>query len=135
MIKTEMQLHDKIKTNKSYTFFKNIMYPYKTQQKFTLSQVGSKFTPVELTNRVLNEIDSGSMILPEASDEIYHSKTKLDLDNAQIIDSPVYPALSTMLLLKLNYLTALRGFVEQYSTTEEVEKNIAYWKQCLALKV
>lgn len=134
MLKEEQDKHEQIKSNTSLTFFKNIMYPYKTQQKFTMSPLGNKFKALEITMKQLTELKNVCLILPDASDVIYCSTTKLDNENVQIIDSAAYPAISELLLHQLNYLTALRGFTEVYDTPDKVKEHLAYWKQCISLK-
>jgi DNA-directed RNA polymerase subunit E'/Rpb7 len=134
-IEEEKKLHESIKSNKSYIFFKNIMYPFKTQQKFTESKIGEKFAPVEETLKSLLTIKDGCLVMPENSSPIYLSKQKLDTDAVQIIDSPYYPAISEMLLQRLMNLTTLRLFTEQYDTVEKTQSMLPYWKVCTSLKV
>lgn len=133
-ITKELELHEKIKTNKSYTFFKDITYPYKTQQKFKLTPLGSAFTPLQLTLQNILSIKEGCITLPEVSDDVYHSKNKSTSDKVHTIDSTYYAAISEMLLEKMSYLTMLRGFTEQYDTPAKVENMLAYWKMCKSLK-
>ena len=133
-ITDELTIHNNIKNTKSYAFFRDVMYPYKTQQKFNMSPIGSKFNAVNLDIKSLLAIKDGCILLPDLSTDIQHSKNKLDTPNVQIIDSSYYPAISELLINKLNYLIALRGFAEQYDTPEKVENMLAYWKTCMSLK-
>lgn len=130
----ELELHKKMETSKSYQFFKDLIYPYKTKQKFTVGVIGSKFTPIKLDIKSILSIKNGYITLPEVSDDIYYSKEKIPSESIYIIDSPYYSALSELMLMKLNHLTMLRGFAEQYDTAEKVKEMLAYWKMCTTLK-
>jgi hypothetical protein len=66
-------------------------------------------------------------------DYLYYSKSAQNTD-LQIIQSPMYPAVSHIINLKLMYLRMLRGFSEQYNTPEKNQDMLAYWKVCSMLK-
>jgi hypothetical protein len=128
----ELEKHKEISNSKSYTFFKNIMYPYKTIKNF--SKVNDlEFKKIEFDK--LKKLTNLSCItLPINSEDIYHYNGNLIDENLQIIDSDIYPALSEIIMSKFNYLVALRGFTEVYNTSEKVQDMLPYWKMCNALK-
>ncbi len=134
---TEEKLHKSISSEKSYEFFKNLVYPYKTARKFHLSPIGSAFKPVALTLKSLLEIRDGCITSADSSlDEflVHAKKTYSTTPDLQVIDGPLYPALSSLIYQRIQYLTMLRGFVEQYDTVAKNQEMMAYWKVCMTLK-
>lgn len=138
MLSTEEAAHAKLKGSKSYEFFKNLIYPYKTTKKFKLSPIGESFDSIALDLKSLLTIREGQCITnadPAVSDFLVHSKKHVsNVDGIIVIDSPLYPALSSIILQRIKYLTTLRGFAEQYDTAEKNQEHMAYWKVCMSLK-
>jgi hypothetical protein len=136
-IKTEEELHKTVNT-KAYDFFKDILYPYKTNQKYEQSKKVSslKLIPVSLELKNMLEIDHGIITYPSEDNKInkrlFWSKN-LDVDilkDQLVITSSVYPVLADICNKYLLYLQALRGFVETYPTTENMQELLVYWKLC-----
>ncbi len=134
----EEKLHSSIASDKSYEFFKNLIYPYKTAEKFTMSPIGSSFKPVSLALKPLLEIRDGCIYNadPASKEFLVHSKKTISIadDGQNIINGPLYPALSDVLYQRLSYLRMLRGFAEQYDTAAKNQEMMAYWKVCMSLK-
>jgi len=135
----EQKMHQPMQAAKSYEFFKNLVYPYKTVQKPELSPISSKFTPVDCELKQIQSIreDQCLMYVETASLDgkfLYLNKTKLADPTATILSSPLYPALSEIIALRIRYLTTLRGLAEQYDTPEKNHDMLAYWKLCTVLK-
>lgn len=128
----------------SYAFFKELMYPYKTKQKFTDSPIGSKFKFLpDIELKTLTQISSGCLVCKDvSSNELFmHSDAPdqriLDLIQSGnlLISSPAYPVIASILNKRIMYVSALRGFAEQYNTAEKAQKLSPYWKQCNSFKV
>lgn len=150
----EMKLHDSIKNEKSYEFFRDLMYPYKSLQKFKETKIGDSFKPVDIDLKAILELHGGCLIAPSASSKqdtfLYHSKSVpaplLDIfvnqtsdaliskQRSILINSEMYPAISDIINRRILYLQALRGFVEQYDTQSKVVERMAYWRVCQSLK-
>lgn len=153
----ELKLHEPIKNEKSYEFFRDLMYPFKTLQKFKETKIGDQFKPVEIDLKSILEIHGGCLTAPTAASKqisnsnfLYHSKSVPDslLDkftNQQsetliskqrniLINSEMYSAISDIINRRILYLQALRGFVTQYDTQAKVMERMAYWRVCQSLK-
>jgi len=130
----EEKLHANFKKNESYGFFKNLMYPYKTAQKFSLSPIGATFKPVELTLKDILEIRDGSLTSADITikDFLVHSKKTFTTE--KVIESPLYSAISSILQERILYLRTLREFAEYYNSVEKTQEMLAYWKICMSLK-
>lgn len=141
-VSTEEELHKKISEQKSYEFFKNILYPYKVNQKFDQSKKVAtlKLKPVGLEIKKLLEIDTGTLVYPQ-EDNRYNKRlfwSSSDISNIQIqgllINSSAFAAMADILNKYLLYLQALRGFVEVYPTAEQAISMTAYWSLCNNMK-
>lgn len=132
----EKKLHTVLKSNKSYEFFKNLIYPYKTIRKFQMSPVGSNFSTVVLELKEILKIRDGCITNVDLNvdDFVVHSKKTINSQDLQIINGPLYPALSSILHHKIQFLRMLREFAEQYDTPEKNQQLMAYWKVCMSLK-
>lgn len=139
----ELSHHSALANEKSYKFFEDLVYPYKTTQKFEMSQIGGKFTKVTSDLKSILEIRDGCIILPEESYKqpgltLYHSKKPINQDDLAghgvVIESHMYPAIADCINRRLMYLRNLRGFVEQYNTPEKIQEMIVYWKVCQSVK-
>lgn len=134
-LKSEEALHNKIKDSKSYEFFKNLIYPYKTTKKFNLSPIGSSFEASDVS--ACKDLRDGCITNPDASlvKFVAVSKKKITSHSDIVtVESSLYPALSDIINQRYNYLTTLRGFVETYDTAEKNQVMMAYWKVCMSLK-
>jgi len=134
-IKEEESLHDKIKKEKRYSFFQDMMYPYKVNHKFEREGISEhyKLKPVNLTLKEILAIKSGILIYSDL-DHRSHKRVFVgpsitnQLDNDEfIIDSDLFPIIMNCLNKYLFYLRGLRGFVETYNTPELMKKQIAHW--------
>jgi hypothetical protein len=147
----EYKLHLKlIKTNnKGRNFFKeNVMNPFK--KKFENSDLFSNCN--KILNIEENDIENNSNLLEkiiksikidqyitfpqESIDEeylnIYSVKNKIDpekYNNIQIVSGTKDTILLDIFTTKLNYLQALRGFIENYNNTD-IKKYTAYFAIC-----
>jgi len=138
-IKSEEELHKKILKEKSYDFFKDILYPYKVNQKYEQSKKAMtyKLKPVPLELKSMLEINSGIICYP-SEDNKYNKRlfwnSSGDVSNidskALIVDSDLYAVLAEISNKYLLYMQALRGFVETYPTAESVQELLIYWKLC-----
>ena len=133
----EEKIHESLNSEKSYDFFKKLIYPYKTQRKFQLSPIGSNFKNIQLTLKNILEIRDGCITNADSAinEFLLHSK-KTQITNAeiQVIDSPLYPAIISIIQQRITYLITLRGFVEYYNTIEKNQEMMAYWQVCMSLK-
>ncbi len=135
----EMKLHSGM-TSKSYEFFKELVYPYKTTQKFESSKLSEQFSKVGTELKSILEINSGCIMSPvetykSSGLSLYHSKKSAGASYGLVIDSPLYPAILEIITKRLMYLRDLRGFAEQYDAQEKIQENMIYWKVCQSLKV
>ncbi len=133
----EESAHVAIKNTESYEFFKNLIYPLKTARKFQLSNTGATFKPVPVSLKNILEIRDGSITSSDitVSEFLVHSKKTFTYENAEdVIDSPLYPAISSILQERIMYLRTLREFAEYYDTTEKTQEMLAYWKICMRVK-
>lgn len=142
-LNAEIELHAKISGEKNYKFFEELVYPYKTAQKFEMSQLGSKFNKVSADLKSILEIRDGCLVMPEESSKlpgfnIYHSKKTVSSDTVQthgiVVESQMYPAITECISNRLIYLRNLRGFVEQYDKPEKIQDMMIYWKVCQSIK-
>lgn len=142
-LSVELSLHAKISSEKTYKFFEELVYPYKTNQKFEMSQLGSKFTKITPDLKSILDIRDGCIIVPEESYKapglsIYYSKKPMSQETVQnygiVIESQIYPAITDCISKRLMYLRNLRGFVEQYNTPEKIQEMMVYWKVCQSVK-
>lgn len=142
-LNAEIELHAKLSNEKNYKFFEELVYPFKTVQKFEMSPIGSKFTKITADLKSILEIHDGCLIVPEESYKtqglsIWHSKKSITPDTVQshgtVIESHMYPAITDCINRRLLYLRNLRGFVEQYNTPEKIQDMMVYWKVCQSVK-
>jgi DNA-directed RNA polymerase subunit E'/Rpb7 len=137
-LNTELKLHDNMTKERSYEFFKSLLYPFKTQQKFEISKLGSKFSVVSSDEKSLLDIDSGCMVSPLESQNtnnfIYHSKQVPKETNGIIVSAGLYTAVSDILNRRLMYLMSLRNFATYYNTKEKTQEMLVYWQVCQSTK-
>lgn len=134
----EEELMHKSLDKEKYAFFQDLMYPFKTQQKFELSPLGSKFTLIPSENNWIKpflNISSGYIVAPvEIKNElkIFHSKEK-KIDDVFTVDISLYSALFEILNSRLIHLHNLRGFVENYKDSKFTQMT-PYWKEIQRMK-
>lgn len=133
---SEQKLHMPLKSSKSYEFFENLVYPYKTARKFHMSPIGSKFSPIKLDLKEILKVREGCITNADLNtdDFVVHFKKNINSPDLQVINSPLYPAISSILYQKIQFLRMLREFVEQYDTPEKNQPMMAYWMICSSLK-
>lgn len=142
-LKEEIEKHTALKGTKVYEFFKNMMYPYKTQQKFELSKVGSEFKQINLDK--LLDVEKGCITAPEVQysdrNPVWLSPTAITIKDEEefiktvkVFDSTLYAALADIINKRLMFYRALRGFVEQYSDIAVFGDLTVYWQKCISLK-
>ncbi len=139
-LETEEKKHAALKggaSAKSYEFFSNLLYPYKTIRKPELSNIGANFTPVVRELKEILKIRDGCITNVDLNtkDFIVHSNKKMDLKDLNIINSPLYPAISSIIYARIQFLKTLREFAEYYDTPEKNQQMMVYWKVCMSLKV
>jgi hypothetical protein len=136
----ELKLHSDMYESKNYEFFKELLYPYKTTQKFTMSSTGKKFAVLDPTLENLLQIHSGCIVSPyeaykDAKLPFYYSKDDMPyVENMTIINSTMYAAMLDIIEKRLLYLRNLRGFAEHYNTPEKNEGMMTYWRICHNVK-
>lgn len=154
-VKKEEDMHIEISKIKSYDFFKDILYPYKVNQKFEQSKKASvlNLKSVSFDIKKLLEIKTGLITYPNEdsrsnkrlfwSDKYSDYKNTsvnnnfneiLNADNVLVIDSNLYSVLVDIINKYLLYLQALRGFVDTY-TFDNMNKLVNYWKLCKHYKI
>ncbi len=134
-ITEEEKLHTAISDKKEYTFFKELMYPFKTTQKFDQSpavkQLGLQ--KKQFTMETLIAMEPGYVVYPDEehflSKSLYHAGKTMD-ENKEIIMSDPFAVYGGILNKYLFNLQALRGFVETYPTFNDIKKMSSYWKIC-----
>jgi DNA-directed RNA polymerase subunit E'/Rpb7 len=135
----ELTLHETIVSEKSYSVFKDLIYPFKTLQKYETSNIGLKFKPLSIDEKSLSEISNGCLVAPiEASKNddgfVFHSKVVPSELKKNVVSSSLYSALADIINRRILYLMGLRGFTEQYNTPEKFQDLMVYWKVCASLK-
>ena len=143
MINEEEKLHEKIKKEKTYEFFRDLTYPYKTNQKFESSEKAGKYSlkPSSLELKNILSLKDKVIVYPSEDNKMLKRvfiTEKKSLDNLteheSIIDSSLYMAVADIATRYLQYLLMIRGFIETYPTVESNQKMILYWKTCKMLK-
>lgn len=138
MVDDEEKLHATLSKEAQYGFFKDILYPYKTRQKFEYNKALESFKPVALELKQLLTIDHGVVTYPDLDERINKrllwSKQHIDTtSNNIVIHNSAYGIFTDILTKYLLYLQALRGFMETYPTPEEAKKIVSYWSVCKKL--
>jgi len=140
-IDIEQELHKDLSKEKSYDFFKDILYPYRTTQKFDQIPIISKmaFKPINIELKNFSNIKSGSIIVYPSEDNkinrrLFLSESadaeELKNNGSLVIYSNLYPVLADVCSKYLQYLYALRGMVDMYSSKERLQEMMVYWKIC-----
>jgi hypothetical protein len=124
----EIKLHAEIK-NKSYEFFKELLYPYKNYNKI-------KAEPINLEFNKLSNIKDG--IIVYLGEEEKNDKFIYKVDNvkdAETINASLYTALADIINRRIIYLQNLRELVNSYNTKEKIQENMKYWQVCQMFKI
>lgn len=138
-IEEEEKNHKAIATVPSYAFFRDLLYPYKINQKFDQSAKASalKLKPVQLNLKSLLEINAGCVTYPPEDNRMNKRlflstdfKADLILDTDIYIDSDAYTAISEICKKYLMHLQALRGFMETYPTEKAASELVTYFNLC-----
>lgn len=144
-IKAEEDLHDKLKAKKEYKFFQTIMYPYKTQQKFSLSPLSRLYKFKEIS---IDDLTKHKAPFTLAYPDSYHRTDKIvcigeekDVDvvkddsdskdnniEAMVMEIDYYDILMIVYRKYLDHLTRLRLFYEQMDSLEKIKEYSIYWK-------
>jgi hypothetical protein len=116
---SEMERHKSISSAKNYKLFEQIMYPLKTKPVGD----GKVITLDDIIQRASCVVSVG-----EPTDDIFEvNGTPLVVD--------VYQLVSSVLISKIKYYEALRGFVETYVAIPDKNSSLfAYWRICNMLK-
>ena len=125
----ELKLHENIK-NKSYEFFKELLYPYKAYNKI-------KAEVIDIDFNKLSSINNGIITYlreEEKSDSFIYKIDKVN-DTQEIINSSLYPALVDIINRRIMYLQNLRVLATTYNTKEKIQENIKYWQVCQMFKL
>jgi hypothetical protein len=144
-IQKEEETHAKLKTNSLYEFFRDIMYPYKNDQKYASNKaVRLGMSPINIDINEIIKLDNGIVIYPSEDDKINkrffmsqkeETEKKLNDNSNIIVSSSCYVIMSDILSKYLLYLQSLRGFIETYHTREVVTQLLYYWKICKQARV
>lgn len=131
---TELAKHESLSKSKPYEFFREVIYPYKNQQKFELSKQGAGFTAMDIDDAKLLTYTSGCIVSPsqalKSNEFIYYSNNA----NSAQISADLYMILADCINRRIIHLMGLRGFAEQYDTPEKTQELVAYWRVCQSLK-
>lgn len=125
---------------KTYDFFQDLMYPYKTTQKVERMPLyeHNKFVPIKLNIKDIVSLNSGLIsypaLDPRQNKRFLMSKQK-HINSITIVETSMYSALSNILNQYLMYLTALKGFVLTYKNPDDMKSLLTYWKICKSAKV
>lgn len=121
---------------KGYEFFENMIYPFKTPQKFETKQyvADAKFKRVSIKN--IKNITSGMICQPVemnmASGEFYHSSAEhSDID---VFEASAYEAYVAILNKHLTHLTMMHELHESYPDIATATKYMDVWKMYNRLK-
>lgn len=134
-LEEEEKKHSAISETKSYQFFSSLIYPYKTTDKFQLSNIGSSFKPLDLKAAI--KVNSGCLVAPDLSKKsfILHSPKTIDDSKLQVqVVEGAYSAFNEMIMARIRYLITVREFCEMYDTPEKTKEMMTYWKICESLK-
>jgi len=142
-IKEEEEQHKSFKMQKQYAFFKDILYPFKVNQKFEHNKIVSlyNFKSVSFNIQEIQQIDTGTIIYPAADHKsnrrFFWSKKIISpspsSDNL-IVSASLYSITSMILMQYLMYMQSLRGFMESYPTPASMKQLLLYWKLCQTQK-
>lgn len=140
MIEKEEKLHVILQKKKQYGFFRDLLYPYKVNQKFEQSTFAknNKLAPKSIELKTMLQINSGFVVYPDKipkSKKIFMWASGDSAPTSNAINGPAYPILSSICNKYLLYLRALRGFVETYDKPAKMQPLITYWKLCKNAKL
>jgi DNA-directed RNA polymerase subunit E'/Rpb7 len=123
----ELKLHNDIK-NKSYEFFKELLYPYKNYNK-------TKATPIDANFNKLSTIKDCiiSYLGEEEKNDTFIYKVE-DNTKKHVINAPLYTVLSDIINRRIIYLQNLRELVTYYNTKEKIQEHMKYWQVCQMFK-
>jgi hypothetical protein len=140
-IEQEEKVHVEVVKQKQYEFFKQLMYPFKVNQKYEhhkqTEAMGLQPVPLELKKIMM--LKSGVVIYPvednKSNKRFFWSKNSHNSDSDFIVNSELFPVIASFANQYLLYLQALRGFVETYDTPESMTPLITYWRLCRNAKL
>ena len=98
--------------------------------------INLKLEPLNIALDVFSTIDTGVVVYPDEEPRqnkiFYWNKNVLILPESKdiVVDGPLYPFILETLNKYIIYLDALEGFVNTYSTAEDMKKLIVYWQIC-----
>lgn len=118
-------------SEKSYNFFKEIVYPYKDENRQILN--AKHFKSVDASMDSLLKINKGVI-----TGTNFHTDNFIWLsneENSYNVISSAYTALSSIIMQKIQYINTLNSFVEYYDTPEKTQPLLVYWKICLEYKL
>lgn len=123
----ELKLHNDIK-NKSYEFFKELLYPYKNYNK-------TKATPIDADFNKLSTIKDCiiSYLGEEEKNDAFIYKVE-DNTKKHVINAPLYTVLADIINRRIIYLQNLRELVTYYNTKEKIQEHMKYWQVCQMFK-
>lgn len=136
MIEKEEIKHKTLSKKTQYSFFQDLLYPFKVNQKFGNNKLSKtmNFKPVKIELKQFFNINGGIVIYPDEEpkeNKIFFWSKKINLPKLYtVISSPAYTVLASISNQYLMYLQSLRGFMETYHTPTEMKKIMSYWKFC-----
>jgi hypothetical protein len=124
LVSDEEKKHSSIKDTKSYAVFSTIMYPYLNKQQFAKSKLYETMDlkPIDLNINAIQSISNGCIIYPsedQPNKRFFHGK------GIGTVQASLFMIVSSVVNKYLNYLQALRGFVETYPEGAKHTKELA----------
>ena len=125
---------------KSFKFFQDLMYPYKTMQKFDKipNYISNKFSAVPFELKDIINIKDGVVAYPSIdarqNRRFLWSSQEIVTDEL-IVETPLYPIISSILIQYKMYIMALTGFISTYSNPNDIQSLMTYWKICKNVKL
>lgn len=145
-ITAEEAKHKTLAGEKSYEFFRDLMYNWKTTQKFEVSPLftSGKFKPIELSMEKFMTVEKGIVVKPAVDSlgnkRFFHSPDPAAVKkivapdaNSTVIQAGMFIFVSDLLNRYLLYLQGLRGFVETYDLNL-MKSMVTYWSVCQKMR-
>jgi DNA-directed RNA polymerase subunit E'/Rpb7 len=138
----EIDLHKEIMkdSKEKYKFFSNIVYPFKSIQKFESTKLGNKFKKIESKDfNSLYEKDKYHLISPidnynEIDMPLLYSDSSSLVSEEMILFTTLDVAIQDFVSKRLLYMQSIRNLCMYYESPEQIDKMMTYWKMCNKLK-
>ena len=139
-ISIEEKLHQGIKSQKNYEFFKDLLYPFKTKHKFEKHPLYEeyKLSSVEFSMDKILDIDKGIIVYPvedhRMNKRFFHSNAEINNKKLPIVKSKLYTAVSDVLIKYIIYMQGVRNLTETYNTLADFQQLETYWRICKSMQ-